>query len=189
MAEIWLVRHAPTMLKGVCYGQSDVPVTLEPAEAARAIAERWEEHAPGVVPELWTSPSARTRPVAEELARRFRTSSQVDARLSELSFGEWEGRAFAEIEHTDSARFQRWMRAYEVEAPPGGETAAQLRARVAEWLEERRRVAGTTLAVTHAGVMRMGLAIAAGLKYADFAGKAVRHLWPERIECPSSFAP
>lgn len=181
MGEIWLVRHAPTTLNGVCYGQSDVPVTLEPAEAARAIAEGWDEHRADVVPEIWTSPWARTRRVALELARHFRCSCHVDARLSELSFGEWEGRTFAEIENDDSARFERWMRAYEVEGPPGGETAAQLRGRVSEWLGERRMATTSTLAVTHAGVIRTAWAIAAGLEFADFASKAVCHLCPERI--------
>jgi alpha-ribazole phosphatase len=181
MGEIWLVRHAPTTLKGVCYGQSNVPVTLESAPAARAIAEDWEERGAGAAPEIWTSPWARTRPVAEELTRLFRTSCQVDARLSELSFGEWEGRAFAEIERTDPARFARWMNAYEVEAPPGGETAVRLRARVAEWLDERRAASATVLAVTHAGPIRMAWAIAKGVEYSDVAGKAVPHLRPERI--------
>ncbi|MES1183125.1 MAG: histidine phosphatase family protein [Myxococcales bacterium] len=181
MSAIWLVRHAPTLGQGVCYGQSDVAVTLEPVEAARAIGESWTELVRGDPPEIWTSPWARTQPVAEELARRFGVACQVDARLSELSFGAWEGRAFSEIERTDSARFQRWMRAYEVEAPPSGETAAQLRARVAQWLEERRTSRKTVLAVSHAGVIRMGWAIAGELSYSEVAGRSVPHLLPQRI--------
>jgi alpha-ribazole phosphatase len=181
MGEIWLVRHAPTSNTGICYGQSDVPVTLEPVEAAHAIFENWTERSDAGTPEIWSSPWARTLPVAAELARLFGTVCQVDARLSELSFGAWEGRAFSEIERDDAGRFQRWMAAYEREAPPGGETAAELRARVAEWLEERRAAGATVLAVSHAGVIRMSGAIAGGLSYADVAGKPVAHLVPQRI--------
>jgi len=181
MSAIWLVRHAPTLGQGVCYGQSDVAVTLGPVEAARAIGESWTELVRGDPPEIWTSPWARTQPVAEELARRFGVACHVDARLSELSFGAWEGRAFSEIERHDSAQFQRWMKAYEVEAPPLGETAAQLRARVSQWLEERRAASKTVLAVSHAGVIRMGWAIADGLAYSDVAGRPVPHLLPQRI--------
>jgi broad specificity phosphatase PhoE len=43
MAGIWLVRHARSALSGICYGQSNVPVTLEPGEAARLLAELWEQ--------------------------------------------------------------------------------------------------------------------------------------------------
>jgi alpha-ribazole phosphatase len=181
MGAVWLARHAPTSGSGVCYGQSDVAVTLEPREAARVIHESWSEQAPGEVPEIWTSPWARTLPVAEELARRFGGVCQVDARLSELSFGAWEGRAFSEIERTDAARFEHWMRAYEVEAPPGGETAAQLRERLAAWLEERRASRTPVLAISHAGVIRMGWAIAGGLSYSEVAGRPVPHLSPQRI--------
>lgn len=181
MGAIWLVRHAPTSKSGICYGQSDVPVTLEPVEAARTIFENWTERIERGAPEIWASPWARTLPVAAELARRFGTVCQVDARLSELSFGAWEGRAFSEIERDDAARFQRWMGAYEREAPPGGESAAQLRARVAAWLEERRAAGVTVLGVSHAGVIRMSGAIAGGVRYSEVAGKAVPHLVPQRI--------
>jgi alpha-ribazole phosphatase len=93
----------------------------------------------------------------------------------------WEGRSFAEIERTDATRFQRWMQAYELEAPPGGESAAQLRARVAQWLDERRATPATVLAVTHAGVIRMARAIAGGLAYSAVAGQPVPHLSPEPL--------
>jgi len=90
-------------------------------------------------------------------------SDHIPRRCSAFrAFGLWEGREFAEIERTDAVRFQLWMRAYEVEAPPGGQTAAQLRARVTDWLEERQKTAATILAVTHAGVTRMARAVAAG---------------------------
>jgi broad specificity phosphatase PhoE len=181
MGEVWLVRHAPAALSGVCYGQSDVPVTVEPIDAARAIIQRWDELRAGDAPELWTSPWARTQPVAEELARFWRTSLRVDARLSELSFGLWEGRTYAEVERTDSVRFQRWMHAYEVEAPPGGETVAELRARVEAWLGERKATSSAVLAVTHAGVMRMARAVSAGLTYSKVAGEKVSYLCPQRI--------
>jgi alpha-ribazole phosphatase len=181
MAAVWLARHAPTRGSGVCYGQSDVAVTLEPIEAARVIHESWAEQAAGETPEIWTSPWARTRPVREELARRFGGVCRVDVRLSELSFGTWEGRAFSEIERNDAARFEHWMRAYEVEAPPGGETAAQLRARVAAWLEERRASRAPVLAISHAGVIRMAWAITARLAYSEVAGRPVPQLSPQRI--------
>ena len=180
MGVLWLVRHAPTASSGVCYGQCDVPVTLEPAAAASVIAERWQRLNPGIVPELWTSPWARTQPVAEHLASRWQTSCRVDARLSELDFGRWESRDYAEIERTDPVRFRAWMAAYEVQSPPGGESAAALRSRVAEWMSD---VADTpsVLALTHAGVIRMTRSLKRQLAYAEVALEPVPHLEPERF--------
>jgi alpha-ribazole phosphatase len=177
---LWLVRHAPTARSGVCYGQSDVPVTLEPAAAASVIAERWEKLNPRLVPELWSSPWARTRPVAEHLAERWQTTCRVDARLSELDFGRWESREYAEIERSEPARFRAWLAAYEEEAPPGGESAAALRTRVAEWLDDVAD-APRVLALTHAGVIRMARSLTRRLAYTDVALEPVPHLEPERF--------
>ena len=181
MSSVWLVRHAPTTLMGICYGQSDVPVTPEPAEAARLVAQHWEAEGMNAPSELWTSPWVRAQTVAAELARRWQISLHVDARLSELSFGLWEGREYSEIERTDAVRWEHWMRNYEIEAPPRGETVAQLRARVAAWLEERKADRESVLAVTHAGVVRTARAVVAGMPYSAVVGDAVSHLRPERI--------
>ena len=181
MSRVWLVRHAPTTFKGICYGQSDVPVTPEPPEAARLVAQHWEAEGMSAPPELWTSPWARAQTLAAELARRWQISWHVDARLSEISFGLWEGREYAEIERTDGVRWEHWMRNYELEAPPYGETVAQLRARVVAWLDERRPGTSTVLAVTHAGVVRTARAVIGQESYSSVVGDAVPHLCPVRV--------
>ena len=157
--KLWCVRHAPVAVTGVCYGHADVPLRIDAREAATTIRHALD--AGGVaLREVWSSPSARTRTVAEILAAESGASLHVDPRIAELAMGEWEGRPFAEIEQTDAARFARWMAAWRTEAPPGGETLASLVARVDAWLSERRvaECAGDdarhVLAVTHAGVIR-----------------------------------
>jgi alpha-ribazole phosphatase len=179
---LWLVRHAPVAVSGVCYGQHEVPVTLRPEEAADLVAGRWQTLAVDVVPELWSSPWSRAREVGEALARRWRIALHLDARLSELSFGEWEGRRFDDIRRDDGERFERWAAAFEVESPPCGETVGDLRRRVAAWLEERTRASQTVLAVTHAGVIRAARSLALDVEYADIVAQPVEHLVPEPIE-------
>ena len=181
MASIWLVRHAQTTQSGVCYGQSDVPVQPGAADAARLIARQWEQAGHGNAPELWTSPWARTRSVAEELARYWCVSCHVDERLSELWFGVWEGREYAEIARNDAARFQHWMQNYELAAPPQGETVAQLRTRVAAWLEQRKSGTSSVLAVTHAGVVRTARALIGQQPYSSVASSAVPYLRLEQL--------
>jgi alpha-ribazole phosphatase len=175
-----LVRHAPVAVKGICYGQSDVPLSLSAEDAGDVVCDRWRRAAQGV-PELWSSPSARARGIVEVLARRWNVDAHVDARLSELAFGAWEGRSFDEIERSDRVRFDRWMQSFEIEAPPGGETVDDLRRRFTAWLAERRASGRTVLAVTHAGVIRVARAHALGLRYGDVARQSVHHLRPERV--------
>jgi alpha-ribazole phosphatase len=182
MSALWLVRHAPVAVAGICYGQRDVPVALEAERAAELVVERWQAAGQASVPELWSSPWARARDVADALARRWGTEHRVDDRLSELSFGAWEGRRFEDIQREDGARFERWMRDFDVEAPPGGETVAELRTRLAAWLEDRRRSPATVLAVTHAGVMRMARALTRSVSYVEVVAEPVEHLTPERLD-------
>src|SRR3954462_8385843 len=137
VAAIWLVRHAPVEARGICYGQSDVPVTIAAARAAAEVVHCYERAAPPCT-EVWSSPWSRTREVAERIAATFRCPHRIDARLSELSFGTWEGRSYAAIEREEPEPWASFMRDFATERPPGGETVPELRARVGAWLEERR---------------------------------------------------
>lgn len=176
MTTLRLVRHAPVTVKGVCYGQSDVPTTLDANDAAREILRQLD----GVKLEaIHTSHVARTQPVAEAIGRLLDVPVVVDRRVAELSMGVWEGRSFADIEADDAARYWRWMERWRDEAPPGGETLAAFEARVRAWRDEAR--GRCLLAVTHAGVIRALRAYAAGGAYADRAGEPVPHLVVESM--------
>lgn len=181
MGTIWLVRHAPVTVRGICYGQRDVPTIRTAIEAATIISAAWDLAGAPLCDELWSSPWQRTRSVAHALASRWGVPCRVDERLSELAFGDWEGRQFTEIENTDPARLSRWMANYETEAPPGGETLAQLEQRVRAWLRERRDEGRTVLGITHAGVIRSVRAAAARVGYAAIASTPVEHLVPEKV--------
>jgi len=178
---LWCVRHAPVLAAGICYGQHDVPTQIDAPEAA-AIVARALDGVPFAT--VHASPWARARLVGEALAALAKVPLVIDARLSELSMGEWEGRAFAEIEARDADRFAQWMRGWKTEAPPGGETIAALLARVGAWLDERD--GGTHVIVAHAGVVRAIRARVRGIAYEAAMAERVDHLAPERIDVTSS---
>jgi alpha-ribazole phosphatase len=174
---IWLVRHAPVAVKGLCYGQHDVPCTMPPAAAAEEVAARL----PLDLRELWCSPWARARAVAEALSRRLHLPLLVDARLSELHMGEFEGRPFLELEREPA--FSTWMRNWRTASPPGGETVTQLAARVTSWKRERDESReGTLLAFTHAGPIRALRALARGISLENALAAPVEHLVPEELD-------
>jgi alpha-ribazole phosphatase len=148
------VRHAPPLVTGFCAGRADIDVEeVAPAADAVVRALRERDHR---VARVFSSPTARCRDLAVEVASRLEAPVVFDTRLMELNFGEWEGRTWDEIVQSDRARFDRWARDYHGEAPPGGERVAELEGRVAEWLAEMGRSdpALSCLAVTHAGVIR-----------------------------------
>jgi alpha-ribazole phosphatase len=176
---ILVARHAPTAVRGVCYGQSDVPTVVDVDEAAKRllIQVRRLELGGGFV--VWSSPWHRTRGPAERVANELGAPLVIDPRLSELAFGAWEGRSYAELQGEPA--FTQWMHDWRRTAPPGGELLTDFLQRVRQWHAVVRRSGTTVLAITHAGVIR---ALRAELRCVNFdavIGEAVEPLLIERM--------
>ena len=58
---------------------------------------------------------------------------RIEQRLIEMSFGEWEGMDFAELQAREAVRLKEREKAPWYFAPPGGESFAQLQVRLGEW--------------------------------------------------------
>lgn len=163
---LMLLRHAPVrgLAPGVCYGALDLPAD-EPATtaAARAIAPQLPASAP-----VWTSSRQRTRVLGAAIAR-LRPDlrpPQADPRLDEMDFGAWEGQAWSAL---PARAFDAWMADFAHHRVGGGESVAQLLARVAQalvalaagrcpdpgpGLQAADDPAVDALWITHAGVIR-----------------------------------
>ncbi|GGE71759.1 histidine phosphatase family protein [Sphingomonas prati] len=96
---------------------------------------------------------------AVETAELIGLDAVVEPALADIDHGDWRGKGFAEIE---PAGLMRWLAAPEAGAP-GGETLADVVARVAPWLDGLCDADGTVLAVTHAMVVRAVLVHSIGL--------------------------
>lgn len=138
--QVFLIRHpCPLVEEGVCYGQLDVA-----AEDPQLHAPRLRALLPADIPVI-ASPLQRARLLAEAL----HAQPQLDARLMEIGFGDWEGRRWAEI---DRELLDAWAADILHFTPPGGESAAMLQARAVDCAAS---FSGEALAlVTHSGVMR-----------------------------------
>lgn len=136
-------RHPrPFGADGLCLGRTDLPIdprrARRLAQRMRALARR--ERLPTVV---WTSELERCSAVGR-LLRAAGWVHRVDARLVELDFGTWDGLAWNEVPR---AAIDAWLADFLHHRPGGGESLAELLARVRAVLEERPRA----LLVTHGG--------------------------------------
>ncbi|KYF91306.1 phosphoglycerate mutase [Sorangium cellulosum] len=183
-------RHAPVALSGVCYGRLDVAAELAPGDAAAAIerALRDLDLRPGVV---WSSPLSRCALPAAELAARLGVPHAIDARLVEIAYGAWEGRAWSEIERVDPDAYAAWLDGWERIGPPGGESAIEVEARVRSFWRALSPACGPAsgasphLLVAHAGVLRALRVVACGASWIEAMSEPAPHLAPERFPLPA----
>ena len=163
MTRIVLVRHAATAWSGQRYsGRGDPPLSDAGRRAAEDVAARLASRLPAGI-RIVTSPSRRAHDTAALLASRVTPSVlEVDARWQEVDVGDAEGLTFDELGALYPDLAAR-LASGETEIDwPGGETAADLHNRVvAAWVE----ILGTerqTVVVSHAGPVRIAIALATG---------------------------
>lgn len=147
--EIYLIRHTtPDIEKGICYGQTDVPLK----DTYEAEAERVLEKFPTNVDIIYTSPISRCLRLADYLSTQLAIPVEEDDRLKELSFGEWELKRWDDI---DKVMLQTWMDDYVNVRCPDGESYLDLAKRVSLFMEQLNlRDFKNVAVVTHHGVLK-----------------------------------
>lgn len=152
------IRHTSVAVApGVCYGQSDVPLAptfeTEAAEVLRRLA-------PYKFDRVCCSPLSRCRRLAAYCGYE---SPQIDSRLMEMNFGEWEMKRYDEI--TDP-RLELWYADFVNVRATGGESSMEQRARLTDFINELKNTAAAdeTVAIfTHGGIVIHALATLAGM--------------------------
>lgn len=126
------------------------------------------------ISEIITSPLERALATARHVAAALDIAAiRVEPRLAEIAFGTWEGRTQAEIRAETPNDLRHWKRSPATMRFPGGETLAEVRARLHAFLADLADDAtssndGTTLLLTHAGLIRLACLDAAGLDLHHF---------------------
>ena len=143
---IYLIRHTSVDVpKGLCYGQSDVPLrpTFE-AEAAVTKAKIESIH----FDMAYTSPLSRCTRLAQYCG--FGDAIR-DPRILELNFGDWEMQKFDEI---SDPRLKEWYTDYMNVPATNGESFAIQYQRVASFLDELKEKEYAQVAIfAHGGVL------------------------------------
>ena len=142
---IVLVRHGQTewSASGKHTSTTDVPLTEAGRAAARRLGERLRDRTFALV---LASPRARARDTASAAGV---ADALVDADLAEWDYGGYEGLTTPEI-RVDRPGWLLWD-----DGVPGGETAAQVGARVDRVIERALGAAGDVALFAHGHILRV----------------------------------
>ncbi len=180
-----LVRHTAvcTTLKGKCYGRSDVALSDEGARHARELALKLADMRPG---RIMHSGLMRARILAEGVGRHAGTNVEIDARIQEFHFGDWELKTWAEIFARVGHRMSDLIHKPDSYRPPGGETVGEMATRVLRWYGDQAgdpdcggdgerggdatNSARPTIAVMHGGPISVIRGVLAGAPPKDWPG-------------------
>lgn len=161
-----LVRHAPTAWSGVRYsGRSDPPLTdagrTMAGDLARTLAARLPWRGQAEV-RMRTSPRERARSTAAPIATALGVPVEPDEGWAEVDMGRADGWTWPELETREPALAAR-LAAGEWDIDwPDGETAAAFRDRVAGALDALLADPRPAVVVSHAGAIRLAVALATG---------------------------
>ncbi|HXT08988.1 MAG TPA: histidine phosphatase family protein [Roseiarcus sp.] len=168
---LWFIRHGETDYnrEGRLQGQRDVPLNPKGREQARAVGRALRKLAAPEIKKLdaahafLASPLLRTRQTME-LARAAMGLGPSDYTLcddlKELTFGDWEGLTWAEVEARDGDNAAARAADKWDFTPPSGESYAALASRLAVWV---RSVDRDLFVASHGGVARALMFLLAGV--------------------------
>ena len=154
---IAFVRHGQTELnrRGRLQGRLDAPLSALGAEQAAALARGF---ASAPVGRVLTSPLQRARDTASAIAAPHDLAVEVDDRLIELDYGEWDGLALTDVSPDDWAS---WRDDPEF-APPGGERLSDVTARVVSFCTDVL-TDDLVIAVSHVSPIKAAVCAALGV--------------------------
>ncbi|PBB98504.1 histidine phosphatase family protein [Mesorhizobium sp. WSM3862] len=171
---VYIARHGQTQwnAEGRLQGQADTDINELGREQATQNGRRLADLIGNAANfDFVASPMRRTRETMELMRAAMGLDPlayRTDPRLVELSFGDWQGFTFAELEKrvpgsTKSRRAAKW----DFQPPgEGAESYEMLLERIRPWFDALQR---QTVCVTHGGVMRCFFRLVTGISKQEAA--------------------
>jgi alpha-ribazole phosphatase len=133
--------------------------------------------------QIVSSPMARCREFAGEVASRLGLPLAVEPELREIGMGAWEGHRHSEVAGADPVFFDAFRRDPVAHRPPGGEGLAAFRERIARaYTRQLAHWPGQhLLIVCHAGVSRAVLGYVLGAEDAAWYRMTIDYAGVSRI--------
>lgn len=156
--KLYLVRHGQTDWNAEhrLQGSQDIDLNSVGKRQAKANGETLSWILPQAAPyQLISSPllrAANTMQVIAQALGKDKAAVRYDERITEISFGSWEGMTLEDISHQSPEE----LHGYETDpfafTPKGGESYQQASVRVADFLSS---LTTDSIIVTHAGIIRV----------------------------------
>lgn len=161
--KIYLIRHMETVWneEQKYIGVTDLPLSKNGFKNAHLLAQAFKDKP---VKKVFSSQMLRAKQTASILAQQFNCPVVVQPLLNEINFGEWEGLTFNEIEAKYYQLSKVWLtNPFSIQIP-GGESWASFTGRVKSgWEKVKKASLNETVVVTHAGCIKLILALELGL--------------------------
>jgi broad specificity phosphatase PhoE len=161
---VYLIRHGRTSFntEGRYRGRRDIPLDEQGFRDARSAAECLSGAGLGAV---YAAPLERVRDTAVAVGRMARLPVIDLPDLINLDYGEWEGLTKAEVARLYPEAYRIYREYPETATIPGGESLAEAGERIkrALVLLGRRHPGGAVAAASHGIMIRLAVALAAGL--------------------------
>lgn len=147
---VFLVRHGQTEWNHQkrVQGHTDVHLDSVGREQAKCVALSMANEG---VERILASDLTRARDTAEVIALQLGLPIELDSRLRERSYGDWEGFKYDEFTGLMSELRNGQPDDHHTVAPPGGESISDLQARLKGVTDSLFEVNRTTLVVSHGG--------------------------------------
>ena len=169
MTKIYLVRHGQTAWnkEEIFRGRTDVPlddIGLREAQLAAGYFRGKEIHA------IYSSPLLRAFQTAQEISKVCDLGVTPLQGITDMSFGEWEGRSLQEVREKDQERYRQWREEPHRVKIPEGETLEEVRVRSMTSLEKaiESHPGKTLVLVSHRVINKVILCAILGLDNSHF---------------------
>jgi phosphoserine phosphatase len=172
-----LTRHGETLwnIEGRVQGAMDSPLTEKGILQARSLGKRL--HGEGIV-QIYSSDLPRAIQTANEINQKLRLPEVVlSSALRELSFGEWEGKAWWELRNLYPDIFTVWDQGPHQVQIPCGESMWEVTDRAWNFLQGliKRHPRETICVVTHGMTLQLLVKKALGLSVEQWEGVPWQH--------------
>jgi alpha-ribazole phosphatase len=155
MSEILFIRHAETDMAGTFCGLSDPELNTRGYVQLEELIDKLRTEDIGAV---YTSDLRRSHVTGMAVAKAFGVDCHERHALREISFGQWEGLTWEQIERRNQAYARHWITDYPRLPAPDGENICDFERRVLREMKfmfmEAENKGRSIAVITHAGVLR-----------------------------------
>lgn len=169
LTELYLMRHGETdwNKNSIFQGQTDIALNKKGIEEAKKAAQIFADLK---LDFIYSSDLIRTKNTALFIARSKKMKINESKKIREISFGDWEGLNYKEIEKKFPDDLAKWKDDLINNNPTCGEKILNFKARIKDFFQEilNKHQGEKILVVTHGGVIKIYLTIVLAMKSKDF---------------------